>query len=215
MAKLNVPPTKSSLLRVRRDFAFAKEGAELLEQKRQILTLELMARLEHVRAVHREVDERLASAHKTLRAALACVGAAQMARESLGITDTYEIGVSSQRVMGISLPKVELLVRPVVPEFAPGQGTVQADDVMKRFRDALEAVARLAEVENAVVRLSHELKKTQRRVNALNKVLLPDYRETLKYIMDVLEERERDGFVIMKMTKSRLEKERAGGTENR
>jgi V/A-type H+-transporting ATPase subunit D len=214
MAKLGVPPTKSSLLRVKRDYAFAQEGAELLEQKRQILALELMARLEHVRAVRREVDERLASAHQVLRTTLASVGVAQMARESLGIADTHKIGVKTQRVMGINLPKVELTVNPVGPEFAPGQGAVQADDVMKRFREALEAIARLAEIENAVVRLSRELKKTQRRVNALNKVVLPDYRETLKYIMDVLEERERDGFVIMKMTKARLEKERESATEN-
>jgi V/A-type H+-transporting ATPase subunit D len=206
MAKLNVPPTKSSLLNVKRDLAFAREGYELLEQKRQILVLELMGRLEHARAIHREVDERLATAHKALRAALTYAGAAQMTRESLGITGTHEIGITAQRVMGINLPKVEVSVKPVVPEFAPGLGAVQADDVMKRFREALEAIGRLAEVENAVVRLSRELRKTQRRVNALNKIFLPDYRETLKYITDVLEERERDGFVIMKMTKSRLQK---------
>jgi len=207
MAKLSVPPTKSSLLRVKRDFAFAREGSELLEQKRQVLALELIQRLQHVRAVHREVDERLSAAHKTLRKALACVGAAQMAGESLGITDTHEIGVSTRRVMGINLPGLRVSVKPVGPEFAPGGGAVQADDVMKRFHEALEAIARLAEVENAVVRLSRELKKTQRRVNALNKVVLPDYSETLKYITDVLEERERDGFVIMKITKSKLQKQ--------
>jgi len=122
----------------------------------------------------------------------------------LGITGTHEVGVSEARVMGINLPTVNVKVQPMAAEFAPGSGAVQSDEVMKRFLEALQAIGTLAEVENAVVRLSRELKKTQRRVNALEKIFLPDYRETIKYITDVLEERERDSFVIMKMTKAKL-----------
>ncbi len=205
MAKLNLPPTKSTLLSVRRDLAFATEGYDLLEQKRQILVLELMARVNKARAVQQEVDGVMASAYGVLHSALASSGAAAMERESLGITGTHETGVSEQRVMGLNLPQVLVTVKPPSPEFAPGSGPVQSDEVMKEFRRALEAIGRLAEIENAVVRLSRELKKTQRRVNALEKIFLPDYRETLKYVQDVLEERERDGFVIMKMTKDRME----------
>ena len=108
--------------------------------------------------------------------------------------------------MGIHLPSIAVKVRPVRVEFSPGVGAVESDQVVRKFRDALEAIGRLAEMENAVVRLSRELRKTQRRVNALEKVFLPDYHETVKYIGDVLEERERDGFVIMKMVKKRMEK---------
>jgi V/A-type H+-transporting ATPase subunit D len=204
MAKLNLPPTKSSMLSLKRDLAFIQEGYDLLEQKRQILVLELMSRLERARAVQKEVDAKLAAAHAKLRQAVREAGTAQMTRESLGIVGTHETAIVEQRVMGINLPTVSVTVKPVVPEFSPGMGAAQSDEVMKLFRDALEAVGRLAEIENAVVRLSRELKKTQRRVNALEKVFLPDYRETLKYINDVLEERERDGYVIMKMTKRKL-----------
>ncbi|HUW55434.1 MAG TPA: V-type ATP synthase subunit D [Planctomycetota bacterium] len=204
MAKLNIPPTRSNLLTVQRNLTFAFEGFELLEQKRQILVLELMTRLERARAVQKDVDARMADAHEAMRDALAAAGTADMRRESLGISATHEIGVSEQRVMGINLPTVTVSVKPVEAEFAPGSGAVQSDTVMKLFRDALEAIGRLAEVENAVVRLSHELKRTQRRVNALEKIFLPNYRETVKYITDVLDERERDSFVIMKTTKKRL-----------
>jgi V/A-type H+-transporting ATPase subunit D len=151
------------------------------------------------------VDEHLATAHAVLREALANAGAAEMARESLGVLGTHEVGLSEARVMGINLPAVTVQVKEIEAEFAPGSGAVQSDDVMKRFLAALEAIGRLAEIENAVVRLSRELKKTQRRVNALEKVFLPDYRETMKYVNEVLEERERDAFVIMKMTKRSME----------
>jgi V/A-type H+-transporting ATPase subunit D len=204
MAKLNVPSTQASLLAVRRDLVFAEEGHELLEQKRQILVYELMGRLERARAVQKELDGRMAVAHRTLKAALVSAGAAQMQQESYGIRETHKLSISEQRVMGINLPSVGVSLKPVTPEFAPGAGTVRSDEVMKLFREALEAIGRLAEVENAVVRLSRELKKTQRRVNALEKIFLPDHRETVKYISDFLEERERDGFVIMKMTKAKM-----------
>ena len=197
MAKLNIPPTKSNLLTVKRDLEFASEGFELLEEKRQILVLELMSRVERARAVQKDVDERMAAAHQAMKTALAVAGTAHMQRESLGITATHEIGVSEQRVMGISVPTVTVSVKPMQAEFAPGSGAVQSDTVMKLFRDALEAIGRLA------VRLSHELKRTQRRVNALEKIFLPDYRATVKYVTNVLEERERDDFVIMKKTKER------------
>ena len=50
MAKLNLPPTKSTLLTTKRNLEFASEGYELLDQKRQILVLELMSRVERARA---------------------------------------------------------------------------------------------------------------------------------------------------------------------
>jgi len=204
MAKLNVPPTKSSLLTIKRDLEFVQEGYDLLEQKRQIMVLELMSRLERACAIQKEVDDKFAAAHEKFRQAVREAGAAEMTRESMGIVGTHEVGIVEQRVMGINLPTVTVTVKPITPEFSPGMGPAQSDEVMVLFRDALEAIGRLAEIENAVVRLSRELKKTQRRVNALEKIFLPDYRETLKYINDVLEERERDGYVIMKMTKRKI-----------
>ena len=61
-----------------------------------------------------------------------------------------------------------------------------------------------AELENAVLRLARELRKTQRRCNALSKIFIPDYRKTLGYIVGALEERERESFIILRMIRDRL-----------
>ena len=66
MARLDVAPTKSSLLALKRQLAFAEEGYDLLEQKRQILVFELMGRLDRARTAERAVDEALARAHEAL-----------------------------------------------------------------------------------------------------------------------------------------------------
>ena len=95
---------------------------------------------------------------------------------------------------------------PVGVQFGVGGTPANADIAMRRFIEALPLLAQLAELENAVMRLSGELRKTQRRCNALSKIFMPDYRETISYITGSLEERERESFVILKMIRDRLER---------
>jgi len=204
VAKLDVAPTKSSLLVLRRSLEFAEEGFDLLEQKRQILVLELMRRVEAARRAQAEVDEAMAAAFTVLREDALRSGTEALARESLGILRGHQLEAQSRSVMGIDLPAIAARHEAPKPEFAVGAGSALSDEVMSRFTAALDAIARLAEIENAVVRLASEVRRTQRRVNALEKIFIPDYKETLGYIEDVLEEREREQFVIMKMAKRHL-----------
>jgi len=201
MAKLEVPPTKSSLLSLQRSLEFAQEGYELLEQKRQILVLELMSRLEAAKRAQKDVDAAMAAAFAALREAALRSGTEALAREALGIVRHHKLDYRGRPVMGIDLPTVTAEHEAPKPEFSTASGSAASDDVMARFTQALDALARLAEVENAVLRLASEVRRTQRRVNALDKVFIPDYQETVNYIEDVLEEREREQFVIMKMAK--------------
>ena len=203
MAKLELPPTKSNLLNLRDSLDFAREGFDLLEQKRQILVFELMSRLEAAKRVQAQVDEALAAAFATLREDALRSGSDALYRESLGIVRNHNVEVNARSVMGISLPAVEATHEKPRPEFSPGSGSVLSDEVMRRFTEALDSIARLAEIENAVARLASEVRRTQRRVNALEKVFIPDYADTIAYIDDVLEEREREQFVIMKMAKAK------------
>jgi V/A-type H+-transporting ATPase subunit D len=203
VAKLNVPPTKSSYLTIRRELAFAREGYDLLEQKRQILVIELMGQVEAARRVQQEVAEKMKAAFEALNQALAASGALNMGSEALASRASQQLELDSRNVMGISLSRLEPDHERPGRQFSLGHGTAASDDVVKRFYDALEVISRLAEVENAVFRLARELKKTQRRVNALEKLFIPDYAETIKYIQDTLDEREREGLVIMRMIKER------------
>jgi V/A-type H+-transporting ATPase subunit D len=75
---------------------------------------------------------------------------------------------------------------------------------MRRFVEALPLLAELAELENAVLQLARELRKTQRRCNALSKIFIPAYQEAISYITGALEERERESFIILKMIRDRL-----------
>jgi len=183
---------------------FAQEGYDLLEQKRQILVLELMGRVEGAKRAQKDVDEIMAQAFSALREGALRSGTEAMTRESIGIVRDHRIDISSRPVMGLDLPSVNVENVPPKPEFGLGSGSAMSDEVMMQFTKALDAIAHLAEIENAVFRLASEVRRTQRRVNALSKVFIPDYEDTIDYIEDVLEERERESFVIMKMAKARL-----------
>jgi len=205
--KLNVPPTKSNSLAISRELAFALEGYDLLDQKRQILMLELMQHIEGAKRDQADSDEILAQAHRALREAATRVGSQRLARDALAVPVTKSVSVSEHRVMGIGVPQVktEQPGEPA-PAFSFADGTIKADEVVSAFSRALEAVSRLAQTQNAVFRLARELRKTQRRVNALDKIFIPDRRETLNYISATLEEREREAFVILRIIRNRLRK---------
>jgi V/A-type H+-transporting ATPase subunit D len=204
MAKLNVAPTKSNYLELNKQLDSAKEGYELLDQKRQILIYELMSRLGRARDAERRVGEALQRAFAALNGAVLDVGSTGIDRAILAVQLQHQVELSSQNLMGIRLPTVTAAPSEYSVQFGVGGTSARTDTAMRRFIEALSLLAELAELENAVIRLARELRKTQRRCNALSKVFIPDYSETIGYILSSLEERERESFVIQKMIKDRM-----------
>ena len=204
MAKLNIAPTKSNLLSLKRQLAFAEEGYDLLEQKRQILIFELMSRLKRARAVEQEIAEAFKGAFSALREAELDIGSAALDRAALGVRMDHQVNLSDQHLMGMRIPHLTVQTEPLSVQFGVGGTSASADLTMRRFVEALPFLAELAELENALLRLAHELRKTQRRCNALSKLFIPNYRETIGYIMGSLEERERESLIILKMIRDRL-----------
>jgi V/A-type H+-transporting ATPase subunit D len=204
MGKLNIAPTKSNLLALKRQLAFAEEGYDLLEQKRQILIFELMSRLSRARNAEQSAAEALRHAFTALHEAQLEVGSEALDRASLAVRMDHQVDVSDQRLMGMEIPHVTVRLDQVTVQFGVGGTSANTDIAMSRFVEVLPLLAELAELENAVMRLARELRKTQRRCNALSKIFMPDYRETISYITGALEEREREAFVILKMIRDRL-----------
>lgn len=208
MAKLNVPPTKSNLQRVKHDLGFAQEGFDMLERKRQILVLELIGTVESAKRVQQDVQEKMKLAFQALRDAEIRLGTWRVARDTVAPPAEHAAEVDTRSLMGIYLPTVRGSHPPSRPIGGLLAGSPTLDAAAAAFTDALAAIDRLAEVENTVFRLAREVRKTLRRVNALEKIFIPSYEETLGFITSVLEERERDEFIIMRMVRERLDRQR-------
>lgn len=203
MAKLNIAPTKSNLLAIKEQLAISTEGYDLLEQKREILVMELMRIVEKVKLLEAEMDKCVAKAYPALKEMLMDIGGDRVERIAHGVEYKYEfkkkpvsIGGMNFTTLEVDLPKRQL--------FSSFLGSfADSDKVMAEFFEYLSLITKMASVRTIAWRLALEVKKTQRRVNALDKMVIPQDRETVKYIEGVLEERERDNVFVMKSLKKR------------
>ncbi len=213
--RLNVAPTKSNHLALTQQLEFAQTGFDLLEQKRQILVYELMGRVGRARDVERRVAQAMAPAFEALREASLAIGSAALESAATAVALRHQVEVDDQHVMGLRLPKVVLTAAPETIQFGLGGTTSQSDVAMRLFTAVLPLLAELAELENSVLRLARELRKTQRRCNALSRIFMPEYEATIDYITASLEEREREMFINLRLIKERLslEEREAGEME--
>ena len=104
----------------------------------------------------------------------------------------------------IRLPSLEFHQGEFKSQYGLADTDSLVDQTMQDFLSLLEATAKLAELESSVWLLARELKKTQRHVNALEHIFIPDYKETLKYVEQALESKELESFFTMKRVKKNL-----------
>jgi V/A-type H+-transporting ATPase subunit D len=210
MAIQHYAPTKTNLLRLRSDLKFAQLGYELLDQKRNILIIELLNLVDQTADFQNRVEDALRRAYETLEKAVLRMGKLKVKNLSSAVNIISEIKIASRRVMGVSLPVVETDFQENSPYFSLMGTSFWIDSSLDAFKSALKLLGRLAELKVSVLRLASEVRKTIRKVNALEKIAIPDLKDTVSYIGNRLEENERDTFVLMKMVKERLESKRSG-----
>jgi V/A-type H+/Na+-transporting ATPase subunit D len=209
MAQLSYAPTKTNLLRLRSDLKFAQQGYELLDQKRNILIIELLALLDQTVDFQDRVETALATAYNALEEAILDMGKLKVQYLTGAVNISTNITVRSRRVMGVTLPVIETEFQERPPYYSPLGNSFWIDSSLYFFKEVLKLLGKLSELKISVLRLANEVKKTIRKVNALEKIAIPDLKETVHYIQSRLEENERDMFVLMKMVKESLEKKKA------
>ncbi len=203
MARLPVAPTKSNLLAVKEQLAIARDGYELLEQKREILVMELMQMVEKVKILEADIEKQIDKAYPSLKRMFMAVGRDRA--ELVSRTVAYDFNIQEKRVvlagMNFSSISVELPKRTLAWSYL--NSFADCDKVMIDFFELLRLLTEMASIRTIVWRLAREVKKTQRRVNALDKQVIPQTHETKVYIESILEERERENVFVLKSLKSR------------
>jgi V/A-type H+-transporting ATPase subunit D len=209
----NVAPTKTNLLKLRDELKFARLGYELLDQKRNILVMELLTLVDQTVAYEAKADAALAKAFSSLEDASLAMGKLKLSAVSSAVDMSADITIRYRRVMGVALPVVETGFAEHPPYYSPMNTSFWLDAAVNEFRDALKLMGRLAELKISVMRLADEVRKTMRKVNALEKIAIPELHDAVRYIQNRLEENDRDMFVLMKMVKNRLSRARQDEVE--
>jgi V/A-type H+-transporting ATPase subunit D len=202
-----IAPTKSNLLRVKERLSTAMEGYDLLEQKREILVMELMRKVEQVKLLEKDLDARVETAYPALKRMLIVMGRERADRLSRGIAYRFELEEKRVMCAGMSLPGLEVRLPGVELKYSPANSFAECDETVVEFFKLLKVLTELAAVRTIAWRLAREVRKTQRRVNALEKMVIPAARDTKIYIEAALEERDRDSFFTSKLLKRKAGKE--------
>lgn len=198
----SVSPTRINLIQTKKTLGLAQSGREVLERKRDILLRELRNSIFNAEKAREELTAALSEAYKGLRAANMAKGSETIANVALGSNKVAEYLIDSKSIMGVPVPTVKYQGQTdLKPEYGFANTNVELDKAFKQFSSVLELIASLAMAEGTTFQIANDVRRTQRRVNALNHVLIPRYRNTAKWIELVLEEKEREEFVRTKRIK--------------
>jgi V/A-type H+-transporting ATPase subunit D len=212
MPNVNIAPTRSNLIRVKKDLRFAREGYEILDRKREALTSELVSVAKEADAVQKEVWALLATAYEAMEKARLVMGSDHVEWAALAVNKTVDVHLKLRGIMGVAIPSIEARGEPPKLLYSPGDTAAVLDEATTAFREVLLRIPQLAMLTATVWRLANELRKTQRRVNALQHIFIPAYETTVAFIVSSLEEREREETFRLKWLKTKMSNANADGS---
>ena len=199
---IKVPPTKNTLLSLKKQVQFLEDGHDLLERKRELLTRLVYERIGEYRQLRAQAEGGLEEAYRCLSITHLRMGSRGIHQAALGANPAIKVDILPRRSLGIEYPSVSAERLPLNPVGLLGTDA-SFDNTRDRISDLALVLAKLGEVEIALHRLLEEQRKAQKRVNALKYNIIPRYRRTIHFIQSALEEEERNTLFQVKLLRER------------
>ncbi|MBR9699528.1 V-type ATP synthase subunit D [Candidatus Woesearchaeota archaeon] len=197
---MQTKPTRMELLKTRKRIDMADRGHKLLKQKRDALIMEFFKVLKEIKEARGKIAGELGKARASLYNAIAIEGRVDIDRLSLGLAEDSTFHISQEKIMGVTVPKIDKLE---VKYQWPGyfDQSVELDNALVKYRALFPSIMTLAEKQLKLKKLADHIQKTKRRVNSLEFHTLPRLKKTAKRISFRLEERAREEFSRLKVIK--------------
>ena len=202
----NTFPTKGNLILAKNSLALATQGYGLMDKKRSILLRELMDLIDQAKDIQSEIDTTFTEAYKALQKANIELGINYVQEISASVPVENGIRIKARSIMGTEIPLVQYEPEPLNLPYASYSTRESLDEARAKFQKVKELTIKLSMVENSAYRLANNIKKTQKRANALKNITIPMYETLTKHITHALEEKEREEFTRLKVIKRMKEK---------
>lgn len=196
-------PTKGNLIQAINTLKLSKQGYELLDKKRNILITEMMSLIDRADIIQSQIDEVFSKAYKALQAANITIGISTVEQIGHAIPIEKSIDIRTRSIMGAEIPIVTTKKDEEELKYGFYRTSVALDEAFIKFQEAKRLTIELAEVENAVYRLATNIKRTQKRANALKNIMIPKYEKITQDIQNALEEKDREEFARLKVIKNK------------
>lgn len=197
----NTFPTKGNLILAKNSLVLARQGYELMDKKRNILIRELMELIDKAKGIQSEIDTTFTSAYNALQRANMELGINYVEEIATTIPVENSVTIKTRSIMGTEIPLVQFEISDTKPTYAFYSTRESLDLARTRFEKVKQLTLNLSMIENAAYRLATNIKKTQKRANALKNITIPYYEMLTTSIQNALEEKEREEFTRLKVIK--------------
>jgi len=201
-----ISPTRTELLTRSAQIRLARQGAELLRGKREALVREFLSELRHFIDTRDALRRELSEAKQSLMRALAIDGPEAVLSAGFASRRPIAVETRERNIWGTKVAEVSADYAPRGPGergFTAAGASARIEETAERFESTLELILRVAPLDRKLARLAEEIRRTSRRVNALEQRLLPTLGEQVRYIRGVLDQREREDVLRLKHLKKR------------
>lgn len=209
-----VRPTRSELLERKQQITLAEQGMDLLKQKRDALLIEFMSVMDETLRLSNDLQRTTNEAQYSLAIAKAVDGTVSVRSAAFATRGEITIDMTGTKIMGIPVPVVTKGESPLRTSFTRGYAITgvssRIDETADKFEHILDVIIEYADIETRLKRLGEEIQKTNRRVNALEQITVPQLKEQVSYIRQSLDERDREELFRLKKVKKKIELKKAG-----
>ena len=201
----DIKPTRSELLKLKKQIKLAKSGYNLLKKKRDGLILEFFEILKKAKSLREDLVNEYKFAFEKINIARTIEGDLKVKSIAMAIKDIPDIKLAAKNIMGVKVPKIESgEIKKAFMQRGYGiYSSSSVDEAAAAYEKVVEKIILAAEVETSMKKLLNEIEKTKRRVNALEFIVMPQLDKVKSFIQLRLEEMERENIFRMKRIKAK------------
>jgi len=197
---LNINPTRMELLNLKKRLILAQRGHKLLRDKQDELVRNFLILIKSWKNARKEIEKNLMETQKIFLQAYVSVPKHILDHAFASLDTRLDLSVSVRRITSVRLPEFKTEVQTNFLNYSFSDTNVFLDKTVSAYSKLIVDMVNLAQIEKSIMLLGEEIRKTRRRVNALEYVLIPNIEDTIKYITMKLEEFERGNLVrLMKI----------------
>ncbi len=203
-----VSPTRMNLLNLRRQIQMAIQGANLLKNKRDALMNEFRKLITVIVKERKVLEDELRKSINMLTITIGIDGKEALESVALSSSRKLEIEMIPRKAWGVKVTEFkygDIIKGALKRGISPISITSRVQLTANSFEKSIDAILRVVPLEYKLRKFGEEIRKTNRRVNALEQKLIPEMREQAKFIRQILEDREREDKFRLKILKKKTE----------
>jgi len=202
----NVSATKIELLKFKKSSQVATMVQKILDDKRKVLLRNIEEMIEKASKTRGGIWEPLQDIYKSVNEAYLSLGTGTVDSVAESTPAVMQVDVHVRRVVDVKIPALTVTekdTKSMPYGFADTNSSI--DRAAKQIKELLPQICKAAEYENSIFSLAKALEKTQKLLNALENVIIPQYQHNIRFIAQALEEKEREEFAKLKKVKAKME----------